>query len=120
MAIVKNSLSELLLQEEGELNYTATLNNETFKVVVDVNKNPTKKGIKLKFYPSNEKGDMIQNLTPEEVDALQNSLATTLGEKFNQYKLEIDRDTDAPDKFAANFQIPLDSVFTFIREIVLA
>ena len=112
-------LSEELLKEEGELNYEATLGGERFRVVVDVNKNPTKKGIKVKFFPVNEQGMVLNNLTPEEIDTLQNSIATTVSKKFNEYGLEFDRDTDAPDKQAANFQILLDSVFTFIRDKVL-
>lgn len=112
-------LSEELLKEEGELNYEATFGGENFRVVVDVNKNPTKKGIKVKFFPINEQGMVLNNLTPEEIQTLQNSIATTISKKFNQYGLEFDRDTDAPDKQAANFQIPLDSVFTFIRDKVL-
>lgn len=112
-------LAEEMLNEEGELNYNATFNGERFKVVVDVNKNPSKKGIKVKFFPVNEDGMVISNLTPEELQTLQNSLATTISKKFNEYNLEFDRDTDAPDKQAANFQIPLDSVFTFIRDKVL-
>jgi hypothetical protein len=112
-------LSEELLKEEGELNYEATFGGEKFRVVVDVNKNPTKKGIKVKFFPINEQGMVLNNLTPEEIDTLQNSIATTVSKKFNEYGLEFDRDTDAPDKQAANFQIPLDSVFTFIRDKVL-
>jgi hypothetical protein len=112
-------LSEELLSEEGELNYEATYGGEKFRVVVDVNKNPTKKGIKVKFFPVNEQGMVLNNLTPEEIDTLQNSIATTISSKFNEYGLEFDRDTDAPDKQAANFQIPLDSIFTFIRDKVL-
>ena len=112
-------INEELLQEEGELNYNATLGGENFKVVVDVNKNPTKKGIKVKFYPANDQGMALANLTPEELDTLQNSIATSVSKKFNDYGLEFDRDTDAPDKNAANFQIPLDSIFTFIRTKVL-
>ena len=112
-------LSEELLREEGELNYEATYGGEKFRVVVDVNKNPTKKGIKVKFFPVNEQGMVLTNLTPEEIQTLQNSIATTVSKKFNEYGLEFDRDTDAPDKQAANFQIPLDSVFTFIRDKVL-
>lgn len=112
-------INEDILQEEGELNYNASLGGERFKVVVDVNKNPSKKGIKVKFYPVNEQGIVLSNLTPEELQTLQNSLATSISKKFNEFGLEFDRDTDAPDKQAANFQIPLDSVFTFIREKVL-
>lgn len=112
-------INEDILKEEGELNYNATLGGERFKVVVDVNKNPSKKGIKVKFFPVNEDGMVLTDLTPEELQTLQNSLATTISKKFNEYGLEFDRDTDAPDKQAANFQIPLDSIFTFIRERVL-
>jgi hypothetical protein len=112
-------LSEEFLKEEGELNYEATYGGEKFRVVVDVNKNPTKKGIKVKFFPVNENGELLANLSPEEVDTLQNSIATTISKKFNEYGLEFDRDTDAPDKSAANFQIPLDSIFTFIRDKIL-
>jgi hypothetical protein len=112
-------LNEEFLSEEGELNYNATYGGENFKVVVDVNKNPTKKGIKVKFFPVNEAGQVLTNLSPEEVQTLQNSIATTVSKKFNEFGLEFDRDTDAPDKSAANFQIPLDSVFTFIRDKIL-
>jgi len=112
-------LSEELLREEGELNYEATLGGEKFRVVVDVNKNPTKKGIKVKFFPVNEQGMVLNNLTPEEIQTLQNSIATAVTSKFTEYGLEFDRDTDAPDRQAANFQIPLDSVFTFIRDSIL-
>lgn len=112
-------LEEETLNEDGELNYNANLGGEQFKVVVDVNKNPTKKGIKVKFYPVNEDGMVLTNLTPEELQTTQNNLATTISKKFNEFGLEFDRDTDAPDKQAINFQIPLDSVFTFIRDKVL-
>ena len=112
-------LSEEFLKEEGELNYNATIGGESFKVVVDVNKNPTKKGIKVKFFPVNENGEVLTNLTPEEVDTLQSSISTAVSKKFVDYGLEFDRDTDAPDKMADNFQIPLDSVFTFIKDKVL-
>ena len=112
-------INEELLKEEGELNYNASLGGETFKVIVDVNKNESKKGIKVKFFPTNEDGMVLQDLTPEEVDTMQNSIATSISKKFNEFGLEFDRDTDAPDKMAANFQIPLDSIFTFIRTKVL-
>ena len=88
-------------------------------MVLDVNKNPTKKGIKVKFFPTNADGMVLQNLTPEEVDTMTNSIATSVSKKFNEFNLEFDRDTDAPDKMAANFQIPLDSIFAFIKDKVL-
>jgi hypothetical protein len=116
---LKDFFTEVLLKEEGELNYNADFGGEKFKVIVDVNKNPSKKGIKLKFYPINEQGQIISNLTDEELKSLQNSLATDISPLFSKYGLEIDRDTDAPQKDAINFQIPLDSVFSFIKNVVL-
>lgn len=117
--LIEYFLDEETLNEEGELNYNANLGGEQFKVVVDVNKNPSKKGIKVKFFPVNEDGMVLTDLTPEELQTTQNALATTISKKFNEFGLEFDRDTDAPDKQAINFQIPLDSVFTFIRDKVL-
>jgi hypothetical protein len=116
---LKDFFTEVLLKEEGELNYNANFGGEKFNVVVDVNKNPTKKGIKIKFYPTNEQGQIISNLTDEELKSLQNSLATEISPLFSKYGLELDRDTDAPQKDAINFQIPLDSVFSFIKNTVL-
>ena len=112
-------INEELLEGAGELNYNASLEGETFKVVVDVNKNDTKKGIKVKFFPTNADGMVLTDLTPEELDTVTNSIATSVSRKFNDFGLEFDRDNDAPDKMAANFQIPLDSIFTFIRTQVL-
>jgi hypothetical protein len=116
---LQDFFTEVLLKEEGELNYNADFGGEKFKVIVDVNKNPSKKGIKLKFYPINEQGQIITNLTDEELKSLQNSLATDVSPLFSKYGLELDRDTDAPQKDAINFQIPLDSIFSFIKNTVL-
>jgi hypothetical protein len=116
---LKDFFTEVLLKEDGELNYNANFGGEKFKVIVDVNKNPSKKGIKIKFYPVNEQGQIISNLTDEELKSLQNSLATEISPLFSKYGLELDRDTDAPQKDAINFQIPLDSIFNFIKTIVL-
>ena len=75
-------LAEDLLNEEGELNYNATFNGEKFKVVVDVNKNPSKKGIKVKFFPVNEEGMVISNLTPEEIEIFEKVLCAEIGIEF--------------------------------------
>jgi hypothetical protein len=109
--------SQLLMYSKGLISPEETDTSD--KIVVDVNKNPTKKGIKVKFFPVNENGEVLTNLTPEEVDTLQSSISTAVSKKFVNYGLEFDRDTDAPDKMAANFQIPLDSIFSFIRDKVL-
>jgi hypothetical protein len=39
--------------QEGTLKYNTTIDGRKYKVSFDVNKNPTKKGIKVKFFPLN-------------------------------------------------------------------
>ena len=111
-------LTEDLLKEEGELNYNATFNGEKFKVVVDVNKNPTKKGIKVKFFPLDDSGIEIPNPSPEQLAQLQNDVATKLAPKFNDFRLEFDEDEDAPEKNVAAFQVPLSSFVSFVANVV--
>lgn len=101
-----------------DLQYNANLGDQQFKVTFDVNRNETKKGIKIKFFPL-ENGQPKDFITPEELDKISNDLATKLSPKFVKYKLELDRDGDAPEKNAAAFMIPLDSFVAFLQAFVL-
>ena len=104
--------------DEGVLKYNTTIDGRTYKVSFDVNKNPTKKGIKVKFFPLNDAGDQIENPSPEQLAQLQNDVATRLAPKFNEFKLEFDEDEDAPEKNVAAFQVPLSSFVSFIANVV--
>jgi len=111
------------LQEDGEnqegvLKYNTTIDGRKYKVSFDVNKNPTKKGIKVKFFPLNDQGIEIQNPTEEQLAQLQNDVATRLAPKFNEFKLEFDEDEDAPEKNVAAFQVPLSSFVSFVANVV--
>lgn len=101
-----------------DLQYNAKLGDQQFKVTFDVNRNETKKGIKIKFFPL-ENGKPKEFITPEELDKISNDLAVKLSPKFLKYKLELDRDEDAPEKNAAAFMIPLDSFVAFLQAFVL-
>ena len=101
-----------------DLQYNANLGDQQFKVTFDVNRNETKKGIKIKFFPL-ENGQPKDFITPEELDKISNDLAIKLSPKFVKYKLELDRDGDAPEKNAAAFMIPLDSFVAFLQAFVL-
>jgi len=108
------------LQEDGadqqELpRYNVTVQGKKYVLTFDVNKNPTKRGIKVKFYPVDKLGKIIPNPTPEQLGDLQNDIATTLAPKFNEYKLEFDEDEDAPENNVAAFQIPLSSFISFVK-----
>jgi hypothetical protein len=111
-------LSEDGADQEGTLKYTTTIDGRKYKVSFDVNKNPTKKGIKVKFFPLNDQGVEIQNPTPEQLAQLQNDVATRLAPKFNDFRLEFDEDEDAPEKNVAAFQVPLSSFVSFVANVV--
>jgi|TARA_R100001460_G_scaffold81113_1_gene122036 hypothetical protein len=104
--------------DEGVLKYNTTIDGRKYKVSFDVNKNPTKKGIKVKFFPLNDAGEAIESPTPEQLAQLQNDVATRLAPKFNEFKLEFDEDEDAPEKNVAAFQVPLSSFVSFIANVV--
>ena len=105
-------------QEDGSLSYKIKLGDKRYKLSFDVNKNPTKKGIKVKFFPLDDSGREIPNPTPEQIGMLQNDVATQLAPKFNDFKLEFDEDEDAPEKNVAAFQVPLSSFVSFVANVV--
>tara|TARA_B100000902_G_scaffold313894_1_gene304463 strand:+ start:241 stop:672 length:432 start_codon:yes stop_codon:yes gene_type:complete len=104
--------------QDGVLKYNTTIDGRKYKVSFDVNKNPTKKGIKVKFFPLNDQGVEITQPSEEQIAQLQNDVATRLAPKFNEYKLEFDEDEDAPEKNVAAFQVPLSSFVSFVANVV--
>ena len=104
--------------QEGTLKYTTTIDGRGYKVSFDVNKNPTKKGIKVKFFPLDDNGNEIETPTPEQIAQLQNDVATKLAPKFNDFRLEFDEDEDAPERNVAAFQVPLSSFVSFVANVV--
>jgi len=104
--------------QQGMLKYTTTIDGRKYKVSFDVNKNPTKKGIKVKFFPLDDNGTEIPNPSPEQLGQLQNDVATKLAPKFNDFRLEFDEDEDAPEKNVAAFQVPLSSFVSFVANVV--
>jgi len=104
--------------QDGTLKYNTTIDGRKYKVSFDVNKNPTKKGIKVKFFPLNDQGVEITQPSEEQLAQLQNDVATRLAPKFNEFKLEFDEDEDAPEKNVAAFQVPLSSFVSFVANVV--
>ena len=104
--------------QQGMLKYTTTIDGRGYKVSFDVNKNPTKKGIKVKFFPLDDSGNEITSPSPEQIAQLQNDVATKLAPKFNDFRLEFDEDEDAPEKNVAAFQVPLSSFVSFVANVV--
>jgi hypothetical protein len=104
--------------QEGTLDYQTTIDGRKYKVRFGVNKNPTKVGIKVKFFPLDEQGREILNPSKEQIAQLQNDVAVRLAPKFNDFKLEFDEDEDAPESNVAAFQVPLSSFVSFVANVV--
>ena len=108
-------LQEDGVNQESLPKYNVKVQGKRYVLTFDVNKNPTKRGIKVKFFPVDKTGKVIPNPTPEQLGDLQNDIATTLAPKFNEFRLEFDEDEDAPEQNVAAFQIPLSSFISFVQ-----
>lgn len=112
---MKYSLKQLLNEEnESDLQYKITLNGETFQVGLDLDKN----GINLELTPVNPEGNMIYNLSEEEIKTLQNSLMTSLGPKFAKHKLELNAEDSNSESPSVKMNIPVGSLFPFIKHVL--
>lgn len=93
--------------------YKATLEGEEFNIVFDTNINPTKRGIKVRFQPTNTNVD-IRRLAGQA-----DKIAVALQKRFAEYNILIERDTEVKDPMVIGFIIPLSSVSEFIMKKVL-
>jgi len=125
----KLNLSDIFLSEDFKLNedgfdqrsgyeYKLKIGDRRYVLNYDVNKNPTKMGIKVKFFPLDDKGNEILNPSDELLAQMQNDISTKLSPKFNEYKLEFDEDEGAPEENVVAFQIPLSSFISFIANTI--
>jgi hypothetical protein len=81
------------------------------KLRVDVNHNPTKKGIKVQFVlPSAIEGDAKAAATQK--------LQEKLNQGLSQYKLTVSQDTDVPYSNVIGFLIPIADVKMFIKNAI--
>lgn len=112
------SLSNILTEISnitGPVRYSTKFGGYNWSVKFDVNKNPTKVGIRLQFYPKDS-----SQLDGTRLNEIGNDLAAYLQRKFSKYDIIIDRDKDFQDKYTAiGFIIPLDSLSAFIMKKVI-
>jgi hypothetical protein len=79
------------------------------KLVVDVNHNPTKKGIKVQFaLPQTIEGD-------KKAEAAQ-KLQSKLNQGLEQYNLTVSQDTDVPYSNVIGFLIPIADIKLLIKK----
>lgn len=81
------------------------------KLRIDVNNNPTKKGIKVQFVmPETIEGDTKASVTQK--------LQTKLNNGLSQYGLTINQDTDVPYANVIGFLIPIADIKLFIKKAI--
>jgi hypothetical protein len=110
---------QLFLEAEGEADITAgdaaiesdMENPRTPKLRLDVNPNPTKKGIKIQFilpkgYSTNQKEDLTQKLK------------TKLNAGLAPHMLSVDVDLDVPYENVIGFLIRLSNIKMLIKSIL--
>jgi hypothetical protein len=82
--IVHKTLKEYITEAE------LSTGDNTFTIKVDVNKNPTKKGIKIQLIP---KGETILN-DPDEKISVSEKVQSAMNKALGQYGLQVSVDSD--------------------------
>ena len=81
------------------------------KLKIDVNHNPTKKGIKVQFVlPEQLEGDAKAQMTQK--------LQQKLSQGLSQYKLTVSQDTDVPYSNVIGFLIPIADFKLLIKNAI--
>ena len=112
------TLKEDEFDQRAGYEYKIKIGDNRYKLVYGVNKNPTKIGIKVKFFPLDGNGNEIPNPSDELLAQMQNDISTRLSPKFNEYKLEFDEDEGAPEENVVAFQVPLSSIISFFANTI--
>jgi hypothetical protein len=104
--------------DEGEITNKVSYKGKQFKLKIDVNKNPTKKGIKIQFFPLTSPNKLDTNLSKSSQDDFAIGFQMFLNEKLKPLKLEVDRDPDVPDENIIGFTLRLEFIDRIIRDIL--
>ena len=113
-----DTLKEDQFDQRAGYEYKIKIGDNRYKLVYGVNKNPTKIGIKVKFFPLDGNGNEILNPSDELLAQMQNDISTRLSPKFNEYRLEFDEDEGAPEENVVAFQVPLSSIISFFATTI--
>ena len=100
------------LNEEGAQETNIKLGGGSYKLILDVNKNPTKKGIKVQFDPLNPDPEPESTKQKD----LQIRLLKQLNDGLRKYNMEADIDADVPNKNIIGFYIRLQFFDKIIRD----
>jgi hypothetical protein len=78
----------------------------------DVNKNPTKMGIKLQFVLS------ASDIDPKEKQELANKISTALQKRLGDAGIVIDYDTQVPYKNVIGYVVPIHSIADILVKLI--
>lgn len=109
--------SNLILEEIANvLNEAVKVNFKGHKFILklDVNEDPTKKGIKIQFIPTT-----FGNLSPIEQDDIAIGLGEKLEQGLKKYGLDIERDRNLKDKTIVGFFIYIEYISRLIRKALI-
>jgi hypothetical protein len=82
------------------------------KLIVDINKNETKKGIKVQFvFPEQLQGDQKAEMTQK--------IQQKLTQGLMPYKLTVSQDTDVPYENIIGFLIPISDIKLLIKDAIM-
>lgn len=82
------------------------------KLKVDVNHNPTKKGIKVQFA-------LPQTLTGDDKATMTQKLQSKLNQGLQQYNMTANMDTDVPFDNVIGFLIPIQDIRLMIKNAII-
>ena len=82
------------------------------KLKVDVNHNPTKKGIKVQFV-------LPQTLVGDDKAAMTQKLQSKLNQGLQQYNMTANMDTDVPFENVIGFLIPIQDIRLMIKNAIM-
>lgn len=85
-----------------------TQSSQSPKLIVDVNKNKTKKGIKVQF-------ELPGNTPPDQKQKLQTQLQTRLNQGLAAYNLAVNLDNDVPYGNIIGFTIGIEAIKLLIK-----
>lgn len=116
MREINGSLKDLLLKEDvtNETKFQVMVDGENFQVTPTVGKD----GISLELTPVSPGGDMILNLSEDELQNLQSSLKTSLDSKFGKYRMKISGDESNSMAKTITFKIPQSSLMEFLKGVM--
>jgi len=114
----KTELHDMVLETVDELLQEAELStgDNDFTIKVDVNRNPTKKGIKIQLIP---KGDTVL-IDPDEKIDVNEKVQRAMNQRLGKYDLQVNIDPDirqaTEDTNVLGYYIPLNQFKNLITK----